>query len=184
MRTKLNTIIRVLILIFILSCKDDKDDINADPFFDAIDVKLAAAIEGSERTEMTVFENNTNINFFVKIVNKSNQDIDFGSYYSYSAIYDVEEYLLIYKLSKNDQDNQETWVPLGKAYVPPINCLMINLPLVLSAKGSVGVAGMPWDQNPDNLPLGPGKYYTALSYTFEHKGKSKNYDLKLEFEVK
>lgn len=179
MRKFYTLLIGSLFIISFSGCSDDE----AESAIDVTDAKLVANIEGGEK-EMTIFEENSDIRFYIKLTNSSDIEVEAGSYFDYCAIFNIKEYLLVYKWTKKDGDEKESWIPLGKAYVPPVNCPAINIPLTIPPNGETGVAGAYWSQNPNNLPLGKGKYYTALPYTLEIGGKSKNIDLKLEFEVR
>lgn len=58
-----------------------------------------------------------------------------------------------------------------------------NITVIIPAHGEVMVAGSKWNNNSDNPPLTPRKYYTAFSYTLELNGQFKKLDLEVEFEV-
>jgi hypothetical protein len=53
-------------------------------------------------TERTVFEATTNITLGLSFINKSNDDIKGGTYYDFCDVYQSEEFLLIYKLIRDD----------------------------------------------------------------------------------
>jgi hypothetical protein len=170
-------VLPIIVAAILISNCSNEQDINT---INTLDARLVAFDEAG--VESTLFEANTNIRFALNLINDSNKQIEAGSYYDYCAIYSVEEFLLVYKWIKND-NGEDVWAPIGKAYVPPIACPTINIPVVIAAHGEATVCGMEWDTNPNNLPIGPGKYYTALTYTLELGDQSKQLNLRLDFEV-
>ena len=147
---------------------------------DNLGARLVAYDEGG--TERTKFDANTNITFGLSITNKSDQDVHAGSYFQFCHVYEQDEFLLIYKLVREDT-GEENWMPYGKPYKEPIACLAINIPLIVPARGEVKVLGGAWNNVPDNLPFTAGKYYTSFLFDLELNGQSRRHDLKLEFEV-
>ena len=147
---------------------------------DNLGARLVAYDEGG--TERTKFEANTNITFGLSFTNKSNQDVHAGSYFQFCDVYQKEDFLLIYKLVRDD-NGEENWMPYGKPYQQPAPCPTINLPLIVPAHNEVKVHGGAWNNVPDNPPFTAGKYYTAFLFDLELDGQSRKHDLKLEFEV-
>lgn len=158
-------------------CNEDQQTILVDQF----DVQLVILDE--DGNEQTVFKNGEDVSMMVKLINLSSEEIEAGSYYDYCEIYTIEEFLLIYKWMKKSDNEEESWVPLGKAYVTPVNCPTVNIPVVVPAQGEKLVVGSKWSDNPANAQLTPGKYYTAFNYSLELDGQSKIVALKAEFEV-
>lgn len=180
MGKKTNLWFWTFLLISFSACQDDD---QSEPSMDSIEAKLYATTKEANGSEKTVFEQNSDITMGLKLINTSNVAIEAGDLFSYCAVYEIEEFLMVYKWVKNDHDHQGSWIPLGKAFVPPIFCQTIYIPVKIPANGEFAIAESSWSRNAENLPLGPGKYYTALPYTLELHGKTKNFDLKLEFEV-
>ena len=146
----------------------------------ALGARLVAYDEGG--TDRTKFEANTNIAFCLTLYNKSDQGIDAGSYFEFCDVYQKEDFLLIYKLVR-DNNGKQNWMPYGKPYKEPIACPTINVRVIVPAGGETKVHGGAWNNVPDNLPFTAGKYYTAFSFDLAVDGQSRNHDLKLEFEV-
>ena len=147
---------------------------------DYLGARLVAYDEGG--IERTTFETDTNIKFILSFTNSSDQDIDAGNHFQFCHVYQQEEFLLIYKLVRED-NGEEKWVPYGKPYQEPIACRTINLPLIVAASSEIKVLGGAWNNVPGNLPFTAGKYYTAFLFDLDLDGQSRKHDLKLEFEV-
>lgn len=169
----------IFTILFIAGCGDDD---QRESIVDTIEVRLYAASEVGGK-EQKIFEENSDLSLGLKLVNTTHKAIEAGSYADYCSIFDIEEFLTVYKWATNDHDNQEGWVRIGKAYVPPVNCPQPNIPVIIPAHGEVAVASAAWSLNPENAALGPGKYNTALSYTLTLEGKIRHFNLKLEFNV-
>lgn len=163
--------------LFSTSCGESQE---AQPI-DKLGARLVAYDE--DGTEKTVFEANTNITLGLSLVSKSGADIDVGSYFDYCDLFQQEEFLLVYKLIKDD-NGEEKRIPYGKPYVQPAPCPTIPVPVIVPAHGEAKLHGGAWHNNPENSPFTAGKYYTAFSFTLELDGRSRKHDLKLEFEVK
>jgi hypothetical protein len=147
---------------------------------DKLGARLVAYDE--DGTERTVFEANTNITFGLSLINKSNVNIEAGAYYEHCDVYQKEDFLLIYKLIRQD-NGEEKWMPYGKPYQQPAPCPTIPMPVMVTANGETKLHGRAWNSVPDNPPFTAGKYYTAFAFTLELDGQSRRHDLKLEFEV-
>lgn len=147
---------------------------------DQLGARLVAYDENG--IERTIFKANTNITFGLSLVNKSDHDIEAGSYYDYCNVYQKEDFLLIYKLMTQD-NGEEKWIAYGKPYQEPVACPTFSVAITVPASSEAKLHGGAWNSNPDNQPLTAGKYYTAFSFTLELDGQSRTHDLKLEFEV-
>lgn len=147
---------------------------------DSLGARLVAYDEvGTERTK---FEANTNITFILSFNNKSDHAIEAGSYFEFCDVYQKEDFLLIYKLVRDD-NGEENWMPYGKPYQQPAPCPTVGVMVIVPARGETKVHGATWNNVPDNLPFTAGKYYTAFSFDLELDDQSRKHDLKLEFEV-
>jgi len=138
------------------------------------------ALDGAG-VERTSFHADTDISFALNLVNVSSDTIDAGGYFDYCAVYNVDEFLLVYKRVSSPA---QKWEPVAKAYVPPIFCAMVNLRLDIPPHSERSVCGMKWTTNTGNAPLGAGQYYTALSHLLEIDGKVLAVNLRLDFEIR
>jgi hypothetical protein len=166
----------VALALIISNCIDDQEIQPIDNF----GARLVAYDE--DDTERTAFKANTDIGFILCIFNTSAKDIDVGARFDYCNAYRDEEFLHIYKII-GDGNGNEQWMPYGRPYRPPVYCPTINLPIIVPAGGEAKVVGGRWNNDPDNPPFTPGKYYTAFSFNSEVAGQSRKHELKLEFEV-
>jgi hypothetical protein len=156
-----------------IGCDEDEASVLAD----SLEVRLVTLDENGE--ERTVFKEGANVVFALKLINNSKQDIQWSNF---CQLLQLDVFYLIYKWREDDEGKQELKL-VGKPYPTPVNCPDINLPSKIPAGMNDYSVKIPWDNNQDNLPLTPGKYFTSLQYTFETESGSKEIDLKAEFEV-
>lgn len=165
-----------LLVLLSSSCNDDHE---LRPI-DSLGAKLVAYDEAA--SERTRFDAQTNISFGLSLTNKGDVDINAGSYFDYCSVYEQEDFLLIYKLVRQE-NGEENWIPYGKPYQEPAFCPTILIPVIVPINGEVRILGGTWSSVPHNPPFTPGKYYTSYSFDLALDGKSRRHQLKLEFEV-
>lgn len=147
---------------------------------DSLGARLAAYTE--DGAEKTMVPANSNILFVLSFINKSDVDIKAATYYDYCSLFNIKDFLLIYKLVRL-ANGEARWMAYGKPYELPVYCPTIAIPVIVPAHGETKVHGSSWNRVPNNPPFTPGKYYTAFSFDLELDGQSRRHDLNLEFEV-
>lgn len=171
------TMILCAALALLSSSCDDSQQVRP---IDSLGARLVAYDE--DGIEKTRFEANTNIAFILSFNNNSDRAIEAGSYFDFCYYYQKDDFLLIYKLVRED-NGEEKWMPYGKPYEQPVFCPTIFIPVIVPAFSERKIHGGTWNNVPNNPPLTAGKYYTSFSFNLELDGKSRQHDLKLEFEV-
>jgi hypothetical protein len=172
-------IILMLVILFmssvLLSCNNDA--LNGDQI-NEIDFSLVLMDENG--MEGAVFEKGTDIPLALKLINDSEEEIEWQ--YSYGCmLYESEEFLLVYM--KNNETNS-AYVPIGRPYQWPVNCYAMDFAPQIYQPGESYVTGIPWRHNSDNQPLGIGMYYVKADFSVTMHGKTRNWELKTEFEMK
>ncbi len=79
------------------------------------------------------------------------------------------------------------FVPIGKPFLNPINCMTINLPYYaqIFPKGEIILESAFWSSNLDNKKLETGKYFTMFSFTLlDIEGHNKIWNIRADFEIK
>ena len=172
-----NKIFLFLVTFLFFQCNQDQDI----PSINEISSKLVAYDQ--EGSEQSMFESGANIKFSLVLVNHANREIELGNYYDYCTIYNFDDFLKVYKFDKNQINDDEKWKLFGKAYIPPVNCLTVNLPFIVPSKSETIVAGCAWNSNTDNPPFNPGEYYTAMHDTVFIEDHKFIFNLELHFKV-
>ncbi len=174
---KLLTVVIIFISVIFLGCQ--KDNVVARAKLNELDFELV--ILNEQDIEATSFEHGTDIKLALKLINNSNQDLEWN--YDYSCqLLQSEDFLLVYQFIQDDESNAY-YLPVGKPYLSPINCQTINLPPQRIPPGENLIIKLSWSDNPENEPLKKGKYYTVSNFEFKSNGEKKEWDLRTDFEI-
>ena len=155
MKRSIKFLLGLTVAFSISNCTED----NVARVLHGLEARLVAYDES--HVSRTSFNADTDITLILNLVNKSAGDIEAGAYWDYCSLYQVDEFLLVYRRSTSGV-GAESWHPVGRAYVTPIYCATINIPVVVHPNSEVSVCGAKWSSNPGNSPLSAGKYDSAL----------------------
>lgn len=171
--------IAVITFISVIFSGCEKNDVVASAKYNKIDFDLK--ILNEQDIEAASFEHGTDIKFALKLTNNSNQDFEWNYHYPCELL-NSEDFLLVYQFIQGD-DSNAYYLPVGKPYLSPINCLMINLPPQRIPPGENLVIKLSWSDNPDNEPLKIGKYFTVSNLELKSNEVKRKWDLRTDFEI-
>ena len=144
----------------------------------ALDFKLVA-VDGDGR-EKRVFEEGERIGLSVKAFNHSREELELSPLLS-CWVYQFDQLMVVYRCSDLDLNQLN---PIGRAFLHPINCLDINLPVSFPARGEETVTTRFWDEDPENEPLLPGTYCSFVKDEGIINRIPVTVDMEVSFEVR
>lgn len=147
---------------------------------DKIDFQIA--ILGEDQHEANVFGSDEDIRLALRLINNSEDAIEWHHDYI-CQMYQTQFFLSVFKLNESDETS-ESYLPIGTPYQSPVNCYTINFPHILIQPGESILLNLPWSNNPKNQPLSAGKYYTIANFGLNIGGKTKNWELRNDFEIR
>lgn len=179
---KIKFIIAFLVIIgtMIYSCQKDNDSFS-NGFDDAQTLIQLSQIDFEvftmeDNVVKNSFNTGTDVIFVLKIINRSKKGFEW--YYGDGCmIQNQEDFFLI----KKKNNTESTAIPLGKPYPYPVNCLAINLPPSIIKSGEEILMLYRWSDNPDNVELSSGEYFTEFTLTINRKDYQKSWNLRAEF---
>ena len=104
--------VKILLWITLALSATGCDEDEASVLADSLEVKLVTLDENGE--ERAVFDAGTDVYFALKLLNSTNNEVKAGGYFDYCKIYQIDEFLLVYKWARNNENEKENWVPLGR----------------------------------------------------------------------
>lgn len=178
---KIKFIIAFLVIIgtMIYSCQKDNDSFS-NGFDDAQTLIQLSQIDFEvftmeDNVVKNSFNTGTDVIFVLKIINRSKKGFEW--YYGDGCgAQQQEDFFLV----KNKNNTEGSVIPLGKPYIPAM-CLAINLPPEIIEPGEEILMLYRWSDNPDNVELSSGEYFTEFTLTINRKDYQKSWDLRTEF---
>jgi hypothetical protein len=178
---KIKFIIAFLVIIgtMIYSCQKDNDSFS-NRFDDAQTLIQLSQIDFEvftmeDNVVKNSFNTGTDVIFVLKIINRSKKGFEW--YYGDGCgAQQQEDFFLV----KNKNNTEGSVIPLGKPYIPAM-CLAINLPPEIIEPGEEILMLYRWSDNPDNVELSSGEYFTEFTLTINRKDYQKSWDLRTEF---
>jgi len=169
----------VIIGTMIYSCQKDNDSFS-NGFDDAQTLIQLSQIDFEvftmeDNVVKNSFNTGTDVIFVLKIINRSKKGFEW--YYGDGCgAQQQEDFFLV----KNKNNTEGSVIPLGKPYIPAM-CLAINLPPEIIEPGEEILMLYRWSDNPDNVELSSGEYFTEFTLTINRKDYQKSWDLRTEF---
>ena len=178
---KIKFIIAFLVIIgtMIYSCQKDNDSFS-NGFDDAQTLIQLSQIDFEvftmeDNVVKNSFNTGTDVIFVLKIINRSKKGFEW--YYGDGCgAQQQEDFFLV----KNKNNTEGSVIPLGKPYIPAM-CLAINLPPEIIEPGEEILMLYRWSDNPDNVELSSGEYFTEFTLTINRKDYQKSWTLRAEF---
>ncbi len=178
---KIKFIIAFLAIIgtMIYSCQKDNDSFS-NGFDDAQTLIQLSQIDFEvftmeDNVVKNSFNTGTDVIFVLKIINRSKKGFEW--YYGDGCgAQQQEDFFLV----KNKNNTEGSVIPLGKPYIPAM-CLAINLPPEIIEPGEEILMLYRWSDNPDNVELSSGEYFTEFTLTINRKDYQKSWNLRAEF---
>jgi hypothetical protein len=178
---KIKFIIAFLVIIgtMIYSCQKDNDSFS-NGFDDAQTLIQLSQIDFEvftmeDNVVKNSFNTGTDVIFVLKIINRSKKGFEW--YYGDGCgAQQQEDFFLV----KNKNNTEGSVIPLGKPYIPAM-CLAINLPPEIIEPGEEILMLYRWSDNPDNVELSSGEYFTEFTLTINRKDYQKSWNLRAEF---
>lgn len=186
-KKKLIIVLFGIISAMIYSCQEDNDPFNNENGYDiAQTLTQLSQIDFEVFTmEDSIVKNSfnagTDVIFVLKLINRSKTGFEW--YYGDGCgAQQQEDFFLIKKKIKIAGSNITIGsVPVGKPYIPAF-CLAINLPpRILEPGEEIILARDRWSDNPDNIELSPGEYFTEFTITIDRKDYQYSWDLRADF---
>ena len=131
-------------------------------------------------TDGSAFTEGTDIRIAVVFVNESKKTIKWDKA-DECRLFTSQDFLLVFQLDEANV-NQTSYFPVGTPYRSPLNCPPDDSPPTYISGSSI-VVELPWSGNPDNKPLGPGRYYATARFNFEIDGEQRFWDLRGDFDI-
>jgi|ADurb_Gel_01_Slu_FD_contig_91_706336_length_1566_multi_2_in_0_out_0_1 hypothetical protein len=169
----------VIIGTMIYSCQKDNDSFS-NGFDDAQTLIQLSQIDFEvftmeDNVVKNSFNTGTDVIFVLKIINRSKKGFEW--YYGDGCgAQQQEDFFLV----KNKNNTEGSVIPLGKPYIPAM-CLAINLPPEIIEPGEEILMLYRWSDNPDNVELSSGEYFTEFTLTINRKDYQKSWNLRAEF---
>ena len=169
----------VIIGTMIYSCQKDNDSFS-NGFDDAQTLIQLSQIDFEvftmeDNVVKNSFNTGTDVIFVLKIINRSKKGFEW--YYGDGCgAQQQEDFFLV----KNKNNTEGSVIPLGKPYIPAM-CLAINLPPEIIEPGEKILMLYRWSDNPDNVELSSGEYFTEFTLTINRKDYQKSWNLRAEF---
>ena len=181
-KKKLIIVLFGIISAMIYSCQEDNDPFNNENGYDIaktltqlsqIDFEIFTMEDSIVKNS---FNAGTDVIFVLKLINRSKTGFEW--YYGDGCgAQQQQDYFLVKK--KNNTEGSA--IPLGKPYIPAM-CLAINLPpRILEPGEEIILARDRWSDNPDNIELSPGEYFTEFTITIDRKNYQYSWDLRADF---
>lgn len=164
-----------LILVLVTSCKKDTNTSQ----LDNVDLKVVTL--NKDTVETTHFTYGEDMMLAIKLINNTGKSIKLSTYSTTCEWLSQEDFLFVYKTTAKSSMG---FVPAGRPYVYPVNCLMMQLPPDNYYAGEYTFVLLPWKENPENKDLTPGSYFTHFTLSLKlEDGSSRRWDLRRDFEV-
>lgn len=179
-RSLISTLAIFSVIIVVLSCED--------PFYrpplrkqaNKEKVGFDLLVLDQSGTDGSAFTEGTDIRIALIFINESLRTIKWDKDDECRVI-NSKDFLLVYQLDETNV-NTGSYFPVGTPYQSPVYCTAIDSPPIYIS-GSSKVMELSWSSNPDNKPLGPGRYYTIARFNLEVDGEQKTYDLRRDFDI-
>lgn len=167
----------IFILLNITGCEKNSDF----PHSKLNQVEFELVVLDDQDIEVASIEQGKDLKFALKLINNSDQDLDW--YYDYTCqILQSNDFLLVHQLTQSGESNSN-YIPVGTPYLKPINCQTINLPAERIAPGESYIIKLMWSDNPENEPLNKGKHYVSANFSLTTGEERKQWLLRSDFEI-